>query len=104
MNARSVFSSAESELLLTTLPLFRLLRGQKREHLRNAWIAVALALHRASMELAEECGISRAELADHFNARGEAGEFGVVAGIDGHIERMFALVSVLAARRLVEAS
>ncbi len=122
MTPTSIFASADAELLITTWPLLRLLRGDKRAHMRTAWIgcalrlsskalamhedrlpqsprAAALMLHEACMELAEGLGIGRAELAEHFNARGEAGDRGDPAEIDAGIERVFALISVLAAER-----
>ena len=112
---------AVTNLLLTTFPLIRLTRGEKRVNLHHAWVAAAevtalryfderalpqssgdavRALLIAVMNLAKQHGLSGVELADFFNDSVEAGAHLSFNDPDETVHAAHAVLALLAARRL----
>lgn len=123
----SVLPTPTVSLLLSAYPLIRLLRGEKKDHFRRAWIACALqqasafmgceegrlpvhpraallALHEAVLQLGEMHGITRRDFVEKFNEHAESGEFSKPEDADEAIRRCVALLSMLCARRLENAA
>lgn len=125
MNAHTprAFDGPVGDLLLVTAPLLRVMRGERRENFRRAWINVALgmastvmdidegrlpdsprnaarALLRAVLELCDRLGIEGPELVGDFNQRRERGEYARPGNPEESMERCHALLAVLYARRM----
>lgn len=119
------FDDSLADLLLTTMPLRGILRGQRAERLNRAWInaalklgavamkidetalpssprAAAAALFDMSMQLCAAVGVPRAELTQFFNDKSErhAGQIPSADDANQAIESCLALLAVLHARRL----
>lgn len=113
------------ELLLAVHPLIKLLGGNKRRNLQRAFAAMAtrnamqvlnidegrlpqnpraaaLSLLGVCVELAEAYGVTRPELVQYFNHRGEAGEHGCADDVDQALSRAIALFAMLAGLRQLE--
>jgi hypothetical protein len=114
------------DFLLASTPFLNVLRGDRRARFLRAFVdaalhsgssamhveeislpanprETALALHRASLDLAQRAGVSRVELTEDYNDHGETGAFSN-GSIGEAAERCRALLAVFHARSLSEAS
>jgi len=111
------------DLLLVVSPLLNIVHGDKRARLHRAFVAgalklgtqimdldegrlpgnpqeVALALHRAALDLCARVGVSRIDLTEAYNAHGETGTFSE-GGTREATDRCLALLALFHARQLV---
>lgn len=121
----AIFSDPDVDLLLMTYSLIALTKGEKRRRLRQVWINssrrvatealgldvsllplspsnAVLALFKATLDLADVCGVPRVELVEHFNLRGESGAVAKPEALDGAIADCFAFVMALASARQLQ--
>lgn len=110
-------------LLFATFPLLRIVRGDRRDFLRRAWLAnalprstgfshmpegrtpsnprdAALCLFDAVVQVARTNGIDGPDLAAHFNRTRESGSLNSLVKADDALEHAIAALMVLVARRL----
>jgi hypothetical protein len=114
---------ARTHLLFATMPLLRILRGDKREYLRRAWIAnalhhttgfapmpegrlptdpreAALTFFSAAIQVARTAGIDGPDLVNHFNNLKEGGAFNSLVKSDDALEHAVAALMVLVAAKM----